>query len=76
MTTTDAVETSTTPWPNTEELLEEYDHWVTLPNIEGDQYSAFAKLAALYRFALTHQDSPGNELLFEAIANVEQTWNK
>jgi hypothetical protein len=56
--------------------LEQYEHWLTLPSIERDEYSAFAKLGALYRFALTHQDSPGNELLFEAIASVEQTWNK
>jgi hypothetical protein len=72
-TTTDA-ETSTTPWPNTEELLEQYDHWQELPGIDRDDYSAFRKLAALYRFALTHMDSPGNHLLFEAIAAVEQTW--
>ncbi|WP_457171545.1 hypothetical protein [Mycobacteroides abscessus] len=68
--------TAETPknWPNTEELLEEYDRWRELPSIENDEYSAFAKLGALYRFALTHIDSPGNELLFEAIAAVEQTW--
>lgn len=76
MATTTEAETPSTPWPNTEELLEQYEHWLTLPSIERDEYSAFAKLGALYRFALTHQDSPGNELLFEAIAAVEQTWNK
>jgi hypothetical protein len=74
-TTTDA-NTQTAPWPNIEELLQEYDHWQKIPEFDNDEYHAFAKLAALYRFALTHQDSPGNELLFEAIAVVEQTWNK
>jgi hypothetical protein len=72
-TTTDA-ETPTTAWPNVKELLAEYDRWQELPGIDRDDYSAFRKLAALYRFALTHMDSPGNELLFEAIATVEQTW--
>jgi hypothetical protein len=76
MTTTDADETTAAPWPNTEDLLEQYEHWLTLPNVERDEYSAFAKLAALYRFALTHQDSPGNEMLFDAIAHIEDTWNK
>ncbi|WP_396913657.1 hypothetical protein [Mycolicibacterium sp.] len=69
-------DTTTTAWPNTEALLEQYEHWLTLPNIERDEYSAFAKLAALYRFAITHQDSPGNEMLFDAIAHVEDTRNK
>jgi hypothetical protein len=74
MSTTADAETPTTPWPNTEELLEEYDRWQKIPEFDNDEYSASAKLAALYRFALTHMDAPGNELLFEAIATVEQTW--
>jgi hypothetical protein len=73
-TTADVV--AETPWPNTQELLEQYEHWLTMPSIERDECSAFAKLAALYRFAITHQDAPGNELLFDAIASVEQAWNK
>jgi hypothetical protein len=76
MTTTADADTPTTTWPNMEELLEEYDHWQKLPELDRDDYSAFRKLAALYRFALTHMDEPGNELLFEAIATVEQTWRE
>ncbi|MGV0696694.1 hypothetical protein [Mycobacterium paraintracellulare] len=76
MTSPTDADTAAKPWPNTDELLDQYEHWLTLPSIERDEYSAFAKLAALYRFALTHQDSPGNELLFDAIASVEQTWNE
>jgi hypothetical protein len=63
-------------WPDIEGLLAEYDRWLTLPGLERDEYSAFKKLAALYRFALTHMDAPGNELLFEALAAVDQTWNE
>lgn len=76
MSTPPDSETPTAAWPNVQELLEEYDRWQRLPDIERDEYSAFSKLGALYRFALTHLDSPNNELLFEAIATVEQTWNE
>jgi hypothetical protein len=77
MSVTPDEDTSTTaPWPNVEELLEEYDHWMKLPEVDSDQYSAFIKLAALYRFALMHMDEPGNEVLFQAIATVEQTWRE
>jgi hypothetical protein len=52
-------------------LINEYDGWKSVLDRDTDDFDAFAKLTALYRFAITNYSEPGVELLLDAIAAVE-----
>ena len=57
--------------PTLDDLLSEYDSWRGALDRDTDDYDAIAKVVALYRFAITHYDHVGSELLLDAIAAVE-----
>lgn len=57
--------------PTLDDLLSEYDNWRGTLDRDTDDHDSIAKLAALYRFAITHYDQPGIELLLDAIVAIE-----
>ncbi|TCN42433.1 hypothetical protein EV641_1281 [Rhodococcus sp. SMB37] len=66
-----SAETTSTITPTIEDLFNEYDQWRVVLDQDSDQFDTISKMVALYRFAISHYNEPGIELLLQAIEAVE-----
>jgi hypothetical protein len=57
--------------PTLDDLLREYDDWSKTLERTDDDWDLVAKTKELYRFAITHYNDPGIELLLKAIVAFE-----
>jgi hypothetical protein len=54
-----------------DDLLREFEDWSKTLDRTDDDWDLVAKTKALYRFAITHYNEPGSELLLQAIAEFQ-----
>ena len=57
--------------PTIDDLLREFEDWSKAADQVSDDFDLISKTKALYRFAITHYNEPGADLLLKAIGAFE-----